>query len=332
VAMINGYGQNGLRPATGVPGYPAQTGGVASAPPPPPPLPGETVEFSAPAAPAAPATPPGITTPSGVHSQHFSDQFGVGMKATLPAGVLLPAPVLIQLLQTPQGIQAEAHLENKDKTQVPVQMMNDGRLAVQLENSPSAPLLMFNPTNLDYGLSSQPKQEGGATKRALEETLHADGSRTLFQDTSFNPDGSVSYNHVHQAANGQTQASNVVQDRTGRVVQNNPLQANIDGNGIVSLRGEAGGGRSLKEHMKSSLSNWGSLRGPLLNWMSEKKEAHTQQIKADFVTFSSTMAKYPQRVFPTLAQASEPQAAPASVPTAPQSAPMPSAPPPPPLG
>lgn len=312
MAMIGngfGYGQVG-----GAPGYP-QTPGVQTpaAPPPPPPLPGESVSFSAQTSAPPPSASPGITTRSGVHVLYTNHQYQAGLQASLPAGGLLPAPVMIHMLQTPQGAVAQASVKvNGEQKNLPAQMMPDGRVAVQMENNPNAPLLMFNPSNLDYGLSSQMKPDGDARKRSLEETIHSDGSRTLLQDARFNADGSTSYNRVEQSADGRMQASHIAQDKHGRLVDNSPLQVSTTPEGHVHIEGSVGGqARSLKEHITSGNFSW--TRGPLLNWLQEKKQAggsQPTQLSQTFGTFSGAMKSMPQRIFPTLAPA--PQAAPAA--------------------
>lgn len=304
-------------------GNPLQPGGVRSAngllskltmtptAPAPPPLgqPGESFQASATQA----APPPNVvTTRSGVTAEMRTGQLGLGVLATLPAGALLPSSVVIDTFASPEGPQVKAHLDNADKTPVSANFTNDGRVCVTLENSPTAPLLMFNPENLDYGLSSRNKTEEGQVRRSLDEVVHADGSRSLYQDIKYGQDGSTSYNFVREGADGDLSASSVVQDRTGKTIKNSALTVSKGDEGQISL-----GGSPIKEMMDKASPYLEKARGwasqdKLLGWMFQKSTtAPPQQTPAptttNFATFSSTMAKFPQRLFPTLASPPPPE-------------------------
>lgn len=158
---------------TGIPGKP-----VVAAPTAPPAAPDQVTLGQAP--PAAPQT---VQTPSGVVVTSARDQQGVALQAALPTGALLPAPVVIEGLISGKDSIFEARLVGSNQP-LPAGMGADGKVYVQLE--PSAPLVVFDPQTLDYGLAS-PMVAGpnGALQRQMQEIVHADGSRSVIYNEQF---------------------------------------------------------------------------------------------------------------------------------------------------
>ncbi len=111
-----------------------------------------------------------IKARSGLSAIVRQDQMGVAIKATLPAGGgLLPIPVVLE--GTLGGSWAACTGEDARETRVG----SDGRVYVQLE--PGSPAVVFDPRNLDFGLSgtSTPTQAGW--NREQMELLDQNGVR-----------------------------------------------------------------------------------------------------------------------------------------------------------
>lgn len=303
------------------------TGGVrqtSPTPPPPPAIPGEQVILSGQDPHSVPQTAPSqpVTTRSGVTAEMRQNQMGVGIMATLPAGPLLPVNVIIQAVQTPQGKQARAFLDNKEKTEVVAGFTPDGCVAVTLDKDPKAPLLMFNPENLDYGLSSRVREENGWSGRSLIETIHADGSRSLNHGIQQRPDGTTSYNFVHQDTQGNLSGARVVQGPQGQHLENTPVPVSQNAEGMVTLQQSGAPPRSLLQAFKDSTKSMFTAKGwqdareksPFQAWREEVKAGGTRAVS--FPTFSSTMAKMPSQVFPTLCDQAPPTPPPSAPPQA----------------
>ncbi|GMU56920.1 MAG: hypothetical protein AMXMBFR33_60660 [Candidatus Xenobia bacterium] len=109
-----------------------------------------------------------VKTESGVEAEVVRTQHGVALNASLPAGQLLPLPLAIQVLQGPGGrVTLQA---TRDGQSVPTRLAGDGKVLVQLDNDSTAPLAVFDPGTLSFGLASA----------QMHETILADGT-TLIQ-------------------------------------------------------------------------------------------------------------------------------------------------------
>ncbi len=111
-----------------------------------------------------------IKARSGLSATVRQDQMGVAIKATLPAGGgLLPISVVLE--GTLGGSWAASTGQDARETQVG----SDGRVYVQLE--PGSPAVVFDPRNLDFGLSGgcTPTQAGWS--RGQMELLDQNGVR-----------------------------------------------------------------------------------------------------------------------------------------------------------
>ncbi|GMU50949.1 MAG: hypothetical protein AMXMBFR33_00950 [Candidatus Xenobia bacterium] len=111
-----------------------------------------------------------IKARSGLSATVRQDQMGVAIKATLPAGGgLLPIPVVLE--GTLGGSWAARTGQDARETQVG----SDGRVYVQLE--PGAPAVVFDPRNLDFGLSGGCTPTQAGWNRGQMELLDQNGVR-----------------------------------------------------------------------------------------------------------------------------------------------------------
>jgi O-acetyl-ADP-ribose deacetylase (regulator of RNase III) len=242
-----------------------------------------------------------VQTRSGINAEYIQSSLGTALKASIPAGTLLPTPILLESFQGEGGNKVQAYYE-KDGEKMPVKTETgkDGRVYMQLDSSPNAPLLMFDPGSLDYGLLAQSKtRDDGSTHRTLTETVHADGSRTLVQDHKTARDGSQSYHQVEFDAQGQARGGAVQVDSQGR--RNwTEMKTSLNDRGGIVMQGESQQTpRSLLDHTIDSFKNPFSFKSPLLSWLKDKKQAGKQATTA-FASFSQAATNNPGMLFPNL--------------------------------
>lgn len=249
--------------------------------------------------------------------QYRTDALGTGFRAALPAGALLPAPLMLEAVEG----RVLARVEGSDKN-LEAGFLPDGRVYVNADPAnASAPLVLFNPDNLDYGMISKEQQGPQGTTRSLQEYIHADGGRTMVQKDEVRADGTRSFNQVHQDAQGNLRAGHVDVDATGKANWTE-LKSSLNDQGGVTLEGPpAPPPRSLWSHLAEAYKQPFNTKTPLWDWQKEKKLAGKSSVVASFGTFSSALANAAGGMAPAFLAALMP--APVAAPT-PQAAPTPS--------
>ena len=269
-----------------------------------PPTPGEQVQLS----PQIASAPEVVTTRSGVHTEVTRGAFGTALKAALPAGGLLPAPLIIESIQGPNGTTHSAYVQKGDeKVAVPVATTSDGRFAVTMDpGNANAPLLMFDPQSMDFGLLSPLKSDGaGGHTRTLQEFNHADGSKTIVQDERTSATGQKSYNQVFQDASGNVRGGQVVADAQGGR-QWTEMPAKIGENAVSIGKQEAPQKKGVKDFYLDSWRKHLPFMSKQIDAL-DKKLGKTEAARdISFRTFSQAMSHSPGMVFPGLMQALAP--------------------------
>lgn len=146
-----------------------------------------------------------VRTESGVRVELLRTQQGLALTAALPAGQLLPLPLAIKMLQGPGG-QLTLLQASQDGKSVPTKLSSDGKILVQVDTDGKAPLAVFDPGNLSFGLASS----------QMKQTVQADGT-TIVQQQDVS---------VHRKPTGELSATR------GRV----PLQILGEQHGELTLK------------------------------------------------------------------------------------------------
>lgn len=268
------------------------------------------------------ATPEKVDTKSGIHAEYHRSSLGTAFKAALPAGPLLPAPILLESIQNQAGTQVQAFATKGDE-KIPLKASAgpDGRMYVQLDSSPNSPLMMFDPGNMDFGLVGVSQtREDGSTHRNLSETVHADGSRSMVQNHTIARDGSQTFNQVYIDPQGQARGGAVQIDSRGERSWTD-MPTTIDERGVRMQGQTEAPARSLLDHTLDSIKNPFSFKSPFLSWMKEKKQA-ARAASTMFASFSHASANSPGRLFPNLMEMLHPGSAPSAASSVQSAAPV----------
>jgi hypothetical protein len=105
-----------------------------------------------------------------------ASQQGTQFEANIPAG-LTQEPLQIVGVAGPNGTQAVAHPLGHPEQSAPAIVTHDGKIAVTL--APNGTLAMFDPTTLEYSVSTTGAPGAGGASTATQEVVHPDGSHTI---------------------------------------------------------------------------------------------------------------------------------------------------------
>lgn len=139
------------------------------------------------------------TYPSGL--QFMRDQSRVAFQAVLPAAGLLPVPLFIQSVNG----QITARAQNAPDQALNAQLCQDGKVYVHLQ--PNAPLAVFDPQTLEFGLTTEFKRDPqyGTTLRDHAMLVAPDGTRrSIFNEAVGQLPGMHHFTEIREALDGRT--------------------------------------------------------------------------------------------------------------------------------
>ncbi len=143
-----------------------------------------------------------VTYPSGL--QFLRDQSRSAFQAVLPAGGFLPVPLFIESVNG----QVTARAQNAPDQSLPAQMCQDGKIYVHLQ--PNAPLAVFDPQTLEYGLTTEFTRDPqyGTSLREHAQLVATDGSRrSIFHEAVGMMPGQHQMIEVRETPDGRAQAA-----------------------------------------------------------------------------------------------------------------------------
>lgn len=143
-----------------------------------------------------------VTYPSGL--QFLRDQSHVAFQAVLPAGGLLPAPLFIESVNG----SVVARAQNNPGQPLPATLCQDGKIYVHMQ--PNAPLAVFDPNTLEFGLTSEFKRDPqyGTTLRDHAQLVAPDGTRrSIFNEAVGMMPGQHQFTEIREGPQGQMSAA-----------------------------------------------------------------------------------------------------------------------------